>query len=89
VRQYFVASEPTGTLALERPPGQFLNAVRAPASRGERAIGNREDYLALAAQADKAAAEAQTSVARNAWQAIARQYRAFAAQKRKLAETAS
>jgi len=39
------------------------------------------DYLALAKNADKAAENAETELARRTWQAMAQHYRALAARK--------
>ena len=46
-------------------------------------IGN-DDYLALAEQAERAADEAQSIVAKQCWQTIARKYRVLAAEMLKL-----
>jgi hypothetical protein len=51
---------------------------------GSMSGGRDNDYLAMAKQADRAAAEAQTEIAKRSWQAIANEYRALAAEKLRL-----
>ena len=43
-----------------------------------------DDYLAMAEQAERAAAEARTVISKRCWQAIANEYRALAAENLKL-----
>jgi hypothetical protein len=43
-----------------------------------------EDYLELAQHAEKAAAEADTPIAKNSWRTIAFEYRMLASEKLKL-----
>jgi hypothetical protein len=45
--------------------------------------GRPEEYLNMAQQAEQAADEAQTRIAKNYWRAIADEYRAIAAERLK------